>query len=172
MCARPHVRRHRISRLHPDRGGGTGAPRGCAGVERPDERGHPTQLLADLLTMQEYAHKPLEQVTFCFLGDAGYNMADLLMIGAAKMGMDLRLPGPRQSWSHQGRLDQVRASAKETDATVTVTEDAAAAVKGCDFLYTDVDATYQDRGTPRGKAMRNILRRLNVPAPLTHKGRE
>jgi len=99
---------------------------------------HPTQVLADLLTMQEHTRKPLEQVSCCFLGDVGYNMADSLMIGAAKMGMDLRLAGPRQSWPRQLRLDQAHAIAKETGATVTVTEDAEAAVKGCDFLYTDV----------------------------------
>src|SRR5690348_11886980 len=64
---------------------------------------HPTQVLADLLTMQEHTRKPLETVSFCFLGDAGYNMADSLMIGAAKMGMDIRLAGPRQSWPQQQR---------------------------------------------------------------------
>ena len=58
---------------------------------------HPTQVLADLLTMQEHAHKPLEEVSCCFLGDVGYNMADSLMIGAAKMGMDLRLAGPERA---------------------------------------------------------------------------
>jgi ornithine carbamoyltransferase len=99
---------------------------------------HPTQVLADLLTMQEYAHKPLETVSFCFLGDTGYNMADSLMIGAAKMGMDIRLAGPKQCWPRQERVDQVRAVAQETGARITVTEDAEAAVWGCDFLYTDV----------------------------------
>ena len=99
---------------------------------------HPTQVLADLLTMQEHTRKPLEQVSCCFLGDVGYNMADSLMIGAAKMGMDLRLAGPRQSWPRQLRLDRAHAISKETGATVTVTEEAEAAVKGCDFLYTDV----------------------------------
>jgi len=99
---------------------------------------HPTQVLADLLTMREHSHKPLEQVSFCFLGDVGYNMADSLMIGAAKMGMDFRLAGPKESWPDATRLDQVRAIAGETGAAITVTEDAETAVKGCDFLYTDV----------------------------------
>ena len=99
---------------------------------------HPTQILADFLTMQEHTHKPLEAVSFCFLGDAGYNMGDSLMIGAAKMGMDIRLAGPRSSWPTEARMDQVRAVARETGARITVTEDALAAVQGCDFLYTDV----------------------------------
>jgi ornithine carbamoyltransferase len=99
---------------------------------------HPTQVLADLLTMQEHIHKPLEEISFCFLGDVGYNMADSLMIGAAKMGMDLRLAGLKENWPSQVRLEQACAIAKETGATLSVTEDAEAAVKGCDFLYTDV----------------------------------
>ena len=99
---------------------------------------HPTQVLADFLTMQEHTHKPVEEVSFCFLGDAGYNMGDSLMIGAAKMGMDIRLAGPRSSWPTEARMDQVRAVARETGARITVTEDALAAVQGCDFLYTDV----------------------------------
>jgi ornithine carbamoyltransferase len=99
---------------------------------------HPTQVLADLLTMQEHAYKPLEAVSFCFLGDVGYNVGDSLMIGAAKMGMDIRLAGPRQCWPRKERVDQARALARETGACITLTEDAEAAVRGCDFLYTDV----------------------------------
>jgi len=99
---------------------------------------HPTQVLADLLTMQEHSHKPLEKITFCFLGDLGYNMAYSLMVGAAKMGMDLRLAGPKASWPQDARLAQVRAMAQETGARIAVTEDVEAAVRGCDFLYTDV----------------------------------
>ena len=99
---------------------------------------HPTQVLADLLTMQEYTHKPLEDVSFCFLGDVGYNMANSLMIGAAKMGMDIRLAGPRQAWPDETRVSYARAIAAETGARITLTEDAESAVRGCDFLYTDV----------------------------------
>jgi ornithine carbamoyltransferase len=99
---------------------------------------HPTQVLADFLTMQEHAGKPLGQVKFCFLGDAGYNMGDSLMIGAAKMGMDIRLAGPRSSWPSQARMDRALAVAAESGGRITVTEDARAAVQDCDFLYTDV----------------------------------
>jgi ornithine carbamoyltransferase len=99
---------------------------------------HPTQVLADLLTMQEYVHKPLEAVSCCFLGDVGYNMADSLMIGAAMMGMDMRLAGPRQTWPKEARVSQARAFAEVTGGRIMLTEDTAVAVRGCDFLYTDV----------------------------------
>ncbi len=59
---------------------------------------HPTQVLGDFLTMQEHCHKPLEEVSFCFLGDVGYNVGSSLMMGAAKMGMDIRLAGLRKFW--------------------------------------------------------------------------
>lgn len=99
---------------------------------------HPTQALADLLTMQEHSHKPLEAISFCFLGDIGYNMADSLVVSAAKMGMDIRLAGPGQCWPQETRVEQVRKIARETGAKITVTDDIEAAVRGCDFLYTDV----------------------------------
>jgi len=102
------------------------------------DEAHPTQILADLLTMQEHAHKPLKDVAFCFLGDVGHNVGDSLLIGAAKMGMDVRLAGPRQTWPHASRMEQVLAVASETGARILLTEDVQPAVKGCDFLYTDV----------------------------------
>src|SRR6266536_3171907 len=102
------------------------------------DEGHPTQVLADFLTMQEHLHKPLAQVSFCFLGDIGHNMGDSLMIGAAKMGMDIRLAGPSQTWPAETRVSYARAIAAETGARITLTEDAESAVRGCDFLYTDV----------------------------------
>jgi ornithine carbamoyltransferase len=99
---------------------------------------HPTQVLADLLTMQEHTHKPLETVSCCFLGDVGSNVGISLMIGAAKMGVDMRLAGPKQCWPQQSRVEQILAVAKENGARITLTEDVAVAVSGCDFLYTDV----------------------------------
>jgi ornithine carbamoyltransferase len=99
---------------------------------------HPTQILADFLTMQEHVNKPLSSVSFCFLGDSGNNVGNSLMMGAAKMGMDIRLAGPKACWPHQDMLEVTQAIAKETGAKITVTEDAEAAVRGCDFLYTDV----------------------------------
>ena len=99
---------------------------------------HPTQILADFLTMQEHSHKPLSEVAFCFLGDSGNNMGNSLMIGAAKMGMDVRLAGPKECWPKPEMIKTAQIIAQETGANITVTEDAQAAVRGCDFLYTDV----------------------------------
>ena len=99
---------------------------------------HPTQILADFLTMQEHSHKPLSEIAYCFLGDSGNNMGNSLMIGAAKMGMDVRLAGPKDGWPQPEMMETAQAIARETGAKITVTEDAQAAVRGCDFLYTDV----------------------------------
>jgi ornithine carbamoyltransferase len=99
---------------------------------------HPTQVLADLLTMKEHSQKPLRKVSFCFLGDAGNNMGDSLLIGGAKMGMDVRLCAPKACWPDQSIIDYANATAKESGAKVTLTENIKEAVLGCDFLYTDV----------------------------------
>jgi ornithine carbamoyltransferase len=118
---------------------------------------HPTQVLADLLTIQEYIHKPIEEVSYCFLGDVGYNMADSLMIGAAKMGMDIRLAGPRQTWPTEARANQVRAIAEETGGRITLTDDAATAVRGCDFLYTDVWVSMGEPSDLWGERIKEML---------------
>jgi ornithine carbamoyltransferase len=102
------------------------------------DEAHPTQVLADLLTMQEHAHQPLEQVSFCFLGDIGGNMGDSLMIGGAKMGMDIRLTGPRECWPDPERIEVAQVIARETGARLTVTDEVETGIKGCDFLHTDV----------------------------------
>jgi ornithine carbamoyltransferase len=99
---------------------------------------HPTQILADFLTMQEHSHKPLSQIAYCFLGDSGNNMGNSLLTGGVKMGMDVRLAGPKTCWPDQQMIETAHAIATETGAKITVTEDAQAAVRGCDFLYTDV----------------------------------
>ena len=118
---------------------------------------HPTQVLADLLTMQEHTHKMLEDVSFCFLGDIGYNMADSLMIGAVKMGMDIRLAGPRQAWPGETRVSAARAIAAETGARITLTEDAEVAVKGCDFLYTDVWVSMGEASDLWGERIKQMM---------------
>ncbi|SEK84668.1 ornithine carbamoyltransferase [Pacificibacter marinus] len=99
---------------------------------------HPTQILADFLTMQEHVDKPLHQVSYAFLGDAGNNMGDSLLIGGAKMGMDVRLCAPESLWPVQAIRDEAKSIAKETGARITITQDVDAAVKGVDFIYTDV----------------------------------
>lgn len=99
---------------------------------------HPTQVLADFLTMQEHAEKPLRKIAFAFLGDAGNNVGESLLIGGAKMGMDVRLGGPKACWPKKAVIDEAEAIARETGARITVTKDSDEAVKGADFLYTDV----------------------------------
>ena len=99
---------------------------------------HPTQILADLLTMQEHCKKPFSEMKFCFLGDARNNVANSLMVCAAKLGMDYRAISPA-SCAPDAELESVcRGLAVESGARITVTENVAEGVKGCDFVYTDV----------------------------------
>ncbi len=99
---------------------------------------HPTQILADFLTMREHCDKPLNQITFAYLGDARNNMGNSLMIGAAKMGMDFRAVAPKTLFPNDELVAQAREIAKETGAKITLTDSVEEGVKGCDFLYTDV----------------------------------
>lgn len=99
---------------------------------------HPTQILADLLTMQEHSDKPLHEIAYVFVGDTANNMGNSLLIGGAKMGMDVRLCAPKACWPEQYIQDEARALAQQTGARITITEDIDAAVKGVDFVYTDV----------------------------------
>jgi ornithine carbamoyltransferase len=99
---------------------------------------HPTQILADFLTMREHSTKPLEEVVFCYLGDARFNMADSYLVGGAKLGMDVRIASPESLWPSDEFTSLAHKFAEESGASITITEDVAAAVKGCDFLLTDV----------------------------------
>jgi ornithine carbamoyltransferase len=99
---------------------------------------HPTQILADFLTFREHVHKPLEEVVFCYLGDARFNMADTYLIGGAKLGMDVRIASPRGLWPRQEVSDLARSTAEQSGGRITITEDIAEAVSGCDVLLTDV----------------------------------
>jgi ornithine carbamoyltransferase len=102
---------------------------------------HPTQAIADFMTMREYTHKHLSDMTFSFLGDGADNVAASLMIGAAKIGMDLRLAAPRQRWPNEELVTRCQAIAAETGGRIMLTEDIAQAVADCDFIYTDVWAS-------------------------------
>jgi ornithine carbamoyltransferase len=99
---------------------------------------HPTQVLADMLTMMEYSSKPLSQVAFAYLGDARNNMGNSLLVAAAKMGMDFRSVAPKSVQPHEELVEKAREIAKQTGARITITEDLNSGVKGCDFLVTDV----------------------------------
>jgi ornithine carbamoyltransferase len=99
---------------------------------------HPTQVLADLLTMEEHSKKKLNKISYCYLGDARNNMGNSLMVGGAKMGMDVRLCAPIENWPEEELVKKCKAIAKETGAKITLTEKVEEGVKGVDFLYTDV----------------------------------
>ncbi|MFK5855668.1 MAG: ornithine carbamoyltransferase [Bacteroidota bacterium] len=99
---------------------------------------HPTQILADFLTIMEHSDKPLHKVSFAFAGDARNNMGNSLMIGAAKMGMDFRAVAPKEMWPSPELVAQCNDIAKKTGAKITLTESVEDGVKGVDFIYTDV----------------------------------
>ena len=114
---------------------------------------HPTQILADFLTMEEHSDKPLHQISFCYLGDARNNMGNSLLVGAAKMGMDFRACAPKEFFPDEKLVDQCKEIAKETGAKITITEDVDEGVKGADFLYTDV---WVSMGEPDSEYARRI----------------
>ncbi len=99
---------------------------------------HPTQMLCDILTMQEHSDKPDNEISFAYLGDARNNISNSLMIAGAMMGMDVRIVGPKELWNDQKWIDKANEIAKETGARITHTDDPREGVKGCDFLYADV----------------------------------
>jgi ornithine carbamoyltransferase len=99
---------------------------------------HPTQMLADMLTMREHSTKPLDQVAYCYLGDARFNTGNSLMVMGCKLGMDVRLCAPSSLRPDPGLVATARSIAAETGARLTLTEDVDEGVRGADFLYTDV----------------------------------
>jgi ornithine carbamoyltransferase len=99
---------------------------------------HPTQVLADLLTMREHSEKPLSQIKFAYLGDARNNMGNSLLVGAAKTGMDFRSVAPKSVQPDPELVAKAQEIAKQTGAKITVTDDLENGVKGCDFVCTDV----------------------------------
>lgn len=129
---------------------------------------HPTQILADFLTMQEHIAKPLRDLSYVFIGDAGNNMGNSLLIGGAKMGMDVRLCAPRACWPHVDIQQEAQQIASTTGARITITEDIASAVDGVDFVYTDV---WVSMGEPEEKwAERiNLLLPYQVNSALMEK---
>ena len=99
---------------------------------------HPTQILADFLTMTEHCEKPLKDISYAYLGDARFNMGNSLLVGGAKMGMDVRIVAPKSLQPAPELVAQCQAIASETGARITITDDVDAGVKGCDFVYTDI----------------------------------
>jgi ornithine carbamoyltransferase len=113
---------------------------------------HPTQILADVLTMREHSAKPLTEIAYCYLGDARNNMGNSLMVGGCKLGMDVRLCAPKNLWPEEDLVETCRAIARQTGARLTLTDDVTTGIKGVDFLHTDVwvsmgepDSVWADR---------------------------
>ena len=126
---------------------------------------HPTQILADFLTMSEHVDKPLNQVSYAYLGDARFNMGNSLLVGGAKMGMDVRIVAPKALQPAAALVAQCQAIAKETGARITITDNVDEGVKGCDFIYTDV---WVSMGEPAEvwKERINLLKPYQVNASL------
>ncbi|MEU7041724.1 ornithine carbamoyltransferase [Streptomyces varsoviensis] len=99
---------------------------------------HPTQMLADVLTVVEHTAKPLERVVFAYLGDARYNMGNSYLVTGALLGMDVRIVAPRRMWPTDEVVAEARRLAEGSGARVTLTEDVAEGVRGADFVATDV----------------------------------
>lgn len=99
---------------------------------------HPTQTLADVLTMLEHSDKPLEQIAYCYTGDARNNMGNSLMITGCLLGMDVRICSPRQLAPDEALVSKARELAQRYGARLTITEDVAQAVQGVDYIHTDV----------------------------------
>jgi ornithine carbamoyltransferase len=129
------------------------------------DESHPTQMLADLLTMREHSDKPLHEIAYCYLGDARNNMGNSLLLVGARMGMDVRLCAPKSLWPAENVVAQARALAKDSGARITLSDDPKKAVKGCDFLHTDV---WVSMGEPAEKWAERIqlLKKYRVTAEL------
>ncbi|KFI28582.1 ornithine carbamoyltransferase [Haematobacter massiliensis] len=99
---------------------------------------HPTQMLADFLTMTEYADKPRQQIKYAFVGDARNNMGNSLLMLGAIMGCDVRIIAPKSLWNHDDVVEMAKKRAEETGARITITDNIDEGVKGVDFVHTDV----------------------------------
>ena len=99
---------------------------------------HPTQMLADLLTMREHCDKPLNQTSYAYLGDARFNMGNSLLIAGALMGMDVRIATPKDLMPSTKIIQKAQELAQQSGAKITLTQDAQAAVKDVDFIHTDI----------------------------------
>jgi len=126
---------------------------------------HPTQVLADFLTIIENTDKPLNEIIFAYLGDARYNMGNSLMIGAAKMGIDFRSISPEKLKTGIDIVKEAKQISQETDAKILITDDVENGVKSCDFLCTDV---WVSMGEPESvwEERINLLKPYQVNHPV------
>ena len=118
---------------------------------------HPTQMLADVLTMIEHCDKPLHQISYVYIGDARNNMGNSLLLIGAKLGMDVRICGPKALLPEASFVEMCESFAKESGARLTVTEDIDKAVKGADFVHTDVWVSMGEPLDAWGKRIKLLL---------------
>jgi ornithine carbamoyltransferase len=126
---------------------------------------HPTQILADFMTMEEHSDKPLARMAYAYLGDARNNMGNSLLLGGAVMGMDVRLCGPKALWPAEAVVAKARSFAAASGARITLSDDPKAAVAGCDFVYTDVWVSLGEPPETWGERIR-LLKPFQVNASL------
>ena len=128
---------------------------------------HPTQMLADLLTMREHCDKPLNQTSYAYLGDARFNMGNSLLIAGALMGMDVRIATPKDLMPSTKIIQKAQELAQQSGAKITLTQDAQAAVKNVDFIHTDI---WVSMGEPESawRERINLLKPYQVNANLMH----
>ena len=126
---------------------------------------HPTQMLADVMTMREHSDKPISQISYAYVGDTRSNMGHSLMIAGCLMGMDVRLCGPRQLWPADEYSRIARDLEQKYGAKLTITDDPQAAVEGVDFIHTDV---WVSMGEPKEVWQERIslLKKYQVNAEL------
>ena len=129
---------------------------------------HPTQILADFLTMTEHSPKPLKDIRFCYLGDACNNMGNSLMVGAAQLGMDFRAAAPKSCQPDEVLTKQCQRIASQTGGKILITDNANEAVNGCDFLYTDVWVSMGEPAEVWEERIR-LLKPYQVNLQLLHK---
>lgn len=118
---------------------------------------HPTQMLCDLLTMREHCGKPFNKISFAYMGDARFNTGNSLLMVASKMGMDVRIGAPKAYWPDEKILSMCRGFAKESGAKITLTEDPKEAVKGVDFIHTDIWVSMGEPAEVWDKRIKDLL---------------
>ena len=131
---------------------------------------HPTQMLADVLTMIEHCDKPLRQISYVYIGDARNNMGNSLLLIGAKLGMDVRICGPKALLPEASFVEMCESFAKESGARLTVTEDIDKAVKGADFVHTDVWVSMGEPLDAWGKRIKLLLPYQVTPELMKHTG--
>ncbi|MFQ1015836.1 ornithine carbamoyltransferase [Avibacterium paragallinarum] len=131
---------------------------------------HPTQMLADVLTMMEHSDKPLSDISYVYIGDARNNMGNSLLLIGAKLGMDVRICAPKALQPEAELVAMCQEFAQQTGAKITITEDVDLAVKGVDFVHTDVWVSMGEPLESWGERINLLLPYQVTPALMQRSG--